>query len=141
MERDSALRCPRPRGGSGTNYARIHALPHAIRRLALRSATRRTAQRCRPYLILEFGFKPEGVNQAASPRVGSIFYDTDGSSEGNQDGLDLKTSFLPNSSRRLFITTTTVLPSWPMTPRVSGIFPSRAITTNTATVPRERTRF
>ena len=30
----------------------------------------------------------------------------------------------PNNNRKLFITTTTVLPSWPTTPMVSGIFPS-----------------
>ncbi len=47
----------------------------------------------------------------------------------------------PNNSRKLFITTTTVLPSWPTTPMVSGIFPSIANVTSTTTVPSEMKRF
>src|SRR6266852_5201879 len=47
----------------------------------------------------------------------------------------------PKSSRRLFITTTTVLPSCPTTPIVSGIRPSNARQTSTSTVPNEITRF
>ena len=47
----------------------------------------------------------------------------------------------PNSSRKLFITTTTVLPSWPTTPMVSGILPSIANVTSTTTVPSEMNRF
>jgi len=45
--RDSALRCPRPRGAGGTKCARVHAPPHSLRRLALRSVTG-TAQRAIP---------------------------------------------------------------------------------------------
>jgi len=54
-------------------------------------------------------------------------------------GLALEAA--PNSSRKLFITTITVLPSWPTTPTGKGIFPSIANTTSTATVPSEMTRF
>src|SRR2546425_12680355 len=47
----------------------------------------------------------------------------------------------PNSKRSLFITTTTVLPSCPTTPIVSGIRPSNARQTSTTTVPSEITKF
>ena len=45
--RDSALRCPRPRGAGGTNRARICARLRSFRCLTLRSATG-TAQRAIP---------------------------------------------------------------------------------------------
>ena len=47
----------------------------------------------------------------------------------------------PINNRRLFITTTTVLPSWPTTPMVSGILASIAKLTSTITVPSEMMRF
>ncbi len=37
--RESARRCPRPRGAGGTNGAEFHAPPHSLRRLARRPAT------------------------------------------------------------------------------------------------------
>ena len=46
-----------------------------------------------------------------------------------------------NNKRKLFNTTTTVLPSWPTTPMVSGMTPSIAQVTSTTTVPSEMTRF
>ena len=49
---------------------------------------------------------------------------------------------LPMSSRRLFITTITVLPSWPITPSGRGMpFPAVARMISTATVPSDMTRF
>ena len=50
-------------------------------------------------------------------------------------------AFRPNNNLKLFITTTTVLPSCPTTPIVSGILPSSANVTSTTTVPNEITRF
>jgi hypothetical protein len=53
--RDSALRCPRPRGAGGTNRAKYYTRQHSFRRLTLRSATE-TAQRAIP---TNFGVRVE----------------------------------------------------------------------------------
>ena len=47
----------------------------------------------------------------------------------------------PKRRRRLFITTITVLPSWPTTPTVRGMRPRMAKVTSTTTVPIEMIRF
>src|SRR2546430_5731386 len=50
-------------------------------------------------------------------------------------------ALFPNSNRRLFRTTSTVLPSWPTTPTVRGMPPKSANATSTMTVPSEMNRF